>query len=241
MPTENEQTPTPQGTPATGTPPATGSATEPTSGTLQSPAQSQPETSGSTDLGATPTPEAPATDLGAEEETPEAPKPPEFFGAPEGDATYEAFTLPEGSVANPELQESFTSVAKELGLNQAGAQKLVDYKMKLDQAQIKAWGDHLVELKTIARADPEIGGSKYDPAVAASRQVIAKFGTPALRKVMDAYGVGAHPEMIRFMAKIAHVTGETPTRGVREGSGTAAEKPLHELFYGDSSRSNQGT
>jgi hypothetical protein len=207
-------------------------------GSTQATQQATTSDSASTDLG---TDQQEGTDLGSEGSSEEAKPPvPEFFGAPEGEATYEGFKLPEGSTADPELQTSFSALAKSLGLNQAGAQKLVDYKATLDQQQVKAWGNHLNELRSASRADPEIGGAKYDESVKLGQGVIKKFGTPGLRDVMNKYGVGAHPEMIRFMAKIGRAVGETPTGG-GEGSGGSVEQPLHELFYGDSSRSKQGT
>jgi len=208
-----------------------------------------PSDSGSTDLGTDAPDTSGQTDLGSDAPAPDAEAPaekplPEFFGElPEG-SDYEPFTLPEGSVADPELQTDFSGLAKELKLNQAGAQKLVDYKTKLDQHQLKKWGEHTAELRSKAKADPEIGGAKYDAAVAAGRTAIAKFGGNAaqiaeLKQVMNHYGVGAHPAMIRFMSNIARATGETPTIGGAGGSGGSVEKPLHELFYGDN-RSEQG-
>lgn len=203
---------------------------------------STPSDSGSTDLGSDPVPGDLGSDgevaLGTEgEKKADEQTPPEYFGTLEEGQDYEPFTLPEGSVADPELQTSFASLAKKLQLNQKGAQELVNYKTELDQAQIKAWGNHLTELRQKAQADPVIGGAKYNESVSLGRQVIAKFGGAdggaELRAVMKNYGVGAHPAMIRFMAAIGRAVGETPTGG-NAGSGGSVEKPLHELFYGDS-------
>lgn len=171
----------------------------------------------------------------------EKPPVPEFFGAPKNedgtDKDYDAFTLPEGSAANEELQTSFTKLARELGLNQTGAQKLVDYKTQLDQAATKAWGNHLETLRQASRKDPTIGGANYAAAVTAGRAVIKKFGGAdggaELRSVMKNYGVGDHPAMIRFFAAIGKATLETPTGGGEGSGGSVVEKPLHELFYGD--------
>lgn len=150
---------------------------------------------------------------------------------PEGE--YEDFQLPDGAVADEVLAAEFRPFAKELGLSQKGAQKLVDFKAKLDQRQLEIWHGHLQELKTQAQAHPEIGGAKYAEAVGLGRQVIAKFGTPGLRKVMNDYGVGAHPEMIAFMARIGRAVGETPALKNGDSAGNG-QKPLHEILYKDS-------
>lgn len=194
---------------------------------------SQTETpAGETDLGASPeeTPEQKAAREAAEA----AAKPGAAFqGAPEGETPYGEFTMPDGYAADQELSALVTPLGKELNLNQAGMQKLVDLKPKMDQIALERWQTHLKALKTEAQADPDIGGAKYAPAIVAGKAVIAKFGSPNFIKMLNHYGVGAHPEMIKFMSKIAAATGETPTP-TSEGGGTASvEKPLHELMYAD--------
>jgi len=175
------------------------------------------------------------TDLGAEPEADadagEVPPYAEYHGVPEGE--YEDFQLPDGAVADEALAAEFRPFAKELGLSQKGAQRLVDFKAKLDQRQLEVWHDHLQNLRGQAQAHPEIGGGKYNEAVGLGRQVIAKFGTPGLRKMMNDYGVGAHPEMIAFMARIGRTVGETPALGNGDSAG-AGQKPLHEILYKDS-------
>ena len=246
---ENKSPPSQQQTPASATPPANQPAQTPEqiAAAAAKTSETSSASSGSTDLGAgTETTEqkpaaeagAGATDLGADPEetnpdgTPKAKEPVknEYHGFPEtGDFE---ITVPDGFQADPALKESFAPIAKELDLSPKGVQKLVDYKAGLDKAAVQRWGDHLVELKTQAKADPEIGGAKYDPAVAAGRGVIGKYGTPAFRKMLNDYGVGAHPEMIRFMSKVAKATGETPVLDGGAGSGVV-NKPLHELLYKD--------
>lgn len=179
------------------------------------------------------------TDLGADTSTEGEKSPAEdpfkdFRGPPET-GTYEPFTLPDGAVADEALTEEFLPVVKELGLSQKGAQKLVDFKAKLDQANLKRWGDHLSDLRTQAKADPEIGGARYNENLSVAVKAVQKFGGPALQKVLNQYGVGAHPEMIRAFAKIGRAMGETPGLDNGGGSGMSNAKPLHELMYGPDS------
>lgn len=153
----------------------------------------------------------------------------DFRGPPES-GEYEDYILPDGATADPELKAEFDPLVRELGLSQKGAQRLVEFKSKLDQAQLKLWNDHLNELSKKAKADPEIGGIRYNESMNAARRVVGQFGNENFRKMLRETGVARHPEMIRFLANIAKRTGETPALG--EGGGAVTEKPLHELLYG---------
>jgi hypothetical protein len=241
MPTEPNPNPSPSAPspdPNAGTPPAT--PTQPASG---SPATPEAAPTG-TDLGGTPAdpnapkdPNAPAapaatTDLGADSEEPKKDEPAAnpYHGAPEGD--YEDLKAPDGFVIDETLKAEFTPIAKELGLSTKGVEKLIDYKAKLDKQTVENWGNHLSQLKEQAKADPEIGGAKYNPTLQAAIQARDKFGTPGFKKMLNDYGVGAHPEMIRFLSKVQATMGEKPSLGSGDGQGVV-QKPLHEILYKD--------
>lgn len=216
--------------PAAAATPPTSEATPPAASTSASTEAAAPS---GTDLGAEePAGDATGTDLGAEDEPADAAKPNEFHGFPET-GTYGDFTLPDGMAADPDLAAEFTPIAKELNLSQKGAQRLVELKAKDVQLQLKRWGNHLGELKAQAQKDPVIGGANYKPAVDAGRAVITKFGTPGFRKMLNDYGVGAHPEMIHFLAKVHSATSESPILPDGGGTGVTAQKPLHEILYKD--------
>lgn len=236
MTTENNQ----QSTPATPTPAATTPATTPETKTPASDSTVGSEQNSGTDLGAddkTKTEgESLGTDLGTDDkpkEGEEAPTPgAEFQGFPETGEL--EIVAPDGMAVDEELKGEFLPIAKELNLNQKGAQKLIDLKIADNKRAIQRWGNHLKELKVQAQADPDIGGAKYQPAVAASKAVIGKFarnGGTGFRQMLNDYGVGAHPEMIYFLRQVGLATGETPTLSGGEGSGTATNLPLHEKLY----------
>jgi hypothetical protein len=252
MTTPNEQTPaaappapasTP--TPAAQTPAAAPAAQTPEALAAAELAKKTPATSAlsGTDLGTDEKKNEPAapggTDLGSDDTqelnadgTPkakEAPAQNEFHGFPES-GEFE-LTVPDGFVADDTLKGEFAPIAKELDLSGKGIQKLVDLKAKMDQQAVSRWGDHLVSLKAEAQKDPEIGGAKYSEAVQLAKQTIGKFGTPAFRKMLNDYGVGAHPEMIRYMSNVARATGETPVLDGGAGPGVV-QKPLHDILYG---------
>ena len=158
----------------------------------------------------------------------------QFRGVPET-GEYGDYTMPDGAVADPALKAEFDPIVKELGLSQVGAQKLVDFKAKLDAAQLRLWNDYQQGLVTAAKRDPEIGGSRYSESLNVGRSVVSKFGTPEFKEMLRNAGIANHPEMIRFLAKVGKSTGETPALG--EGGGAVSEKkPLYELMYGSANK-----
>lgn len=53
-------------------------------------------------------------------------------------------------------------------------------------------------------------GDKLNDVIARLQPVLNEFGTPQLREAMDITGMGNHPEMVRFLEKIADAIGEAP-------------------------------
>lgn len=151
-----------------------------------------------------------ATQTG-ETTTPPSDTPAEKSGdAGEGDAStdnvYTDFVLPEGMELDSTLLEQAIPVFKELGLSKESAQKLVDLRAKQIQDDIKSQAESFDQLKqdwqTAAKSDPEIGGDKYPESVATARLALSKVGTPELTKLLDEFGMGNHPEMIRLLARV---------------------------------------
>lgn len=145
----------------------------------------------------------------------------ELRGAPE---KYEAFVLPQEYTADEVATKEFGDLAKDLDLSQAGAQKLVDLHLKglksLSEGLYGQWKDLKEGWRKEARADKEIGGSNYGPAVERGKAALRQFGTPGLFKLLAEYGIGDHPEMIRFASKVGAALGEDTIE-----TGGTADKP----------------
>lgn len=80
-----------------------------------------------------------------------------------------------------------------------------------------------------AKADPEIGGDKYNENVAVAIKAVEAFGTPAFKDVLNESGLGAHPEMIRFAFKAGQALKDAP---VLTTAGGGARKSLTDALYG---------
>jgi hypothetical protein len=125
---------------------------------------------------------------------------------------YADFTLPEGMTLNDGLLEQAAPLFKELGLNQEQAQKLVDFQAAQVEAGQQGQMDAFNQLKNDwvdqAKKDPEIGGDKFDETIGIAKEAMTKFGSEGLTKLLNDFGMGNHPEMIRFMANVGKLTKE---------------------------------
>jgi hypothetical protein len=114
--------------------------------------------------------------------------------------------LPEGFEASDTSLAEFTPVAKELGLNNEQAQKLVDLyggRMKaLVTQQQDAWQQQVEAWRKEAKDDPEIGGAKLDATVKNGQRVLKQFGDEALVKYLEDSRLGDHPALLRMLNRI---------------------------------------
>lgn len=206
---------------ATGTNPTEPIASAGASATLLAAATSETDNTQQPQTTQTQTPpgtETPATETTTTEQ-PAAPVVPETY----------IFTAPEGKEYDPQVLESFSSAAKEAGLTQDAAQKLVD-KMapalaarQADQVQAihKGWTD-------ASTADKEFGGEKLAENLGVARKALDNFGSPELSKLLDDTGLGNHPEVIRLLYRAGKAISED--KFVAGSAGPSASNPLDVLY-----------
>lgn len=176
--------------------------------------------------------------LGGKAKEPEAAEPAE----PEAPEIPEAYdlTAPEGMTIDPALLEEATPIFKEIGLSNEAANKVLPLAQSLmtkshDAAvqsmidagaqQRKAWLDE-------AKADPDIGGGKWDATLHSAAKALDALGYPEgspFRAALTETGFGNHPEMIRAMAKVGAMVGEDGDF-VRADAGTAVVDTLSEMY-----------
>lgn len=127
----------------------------------------------------------------------------EKSGAPE---KYE-FKVPEGVELDEALVGEFTPVAKELGLSQEGAQKLVDLYSKQRTADVQklhdAWAKTHEEWTADVKSDKEFGGAALEANLAIAKKAInSEFGGKDLVEALNVTGAGNHPAIVRFFYKL---------------------------------------
>lgn len=127
------------------------------------------------------------------------------------------FTVPEGIELDKEAVGEFKTLAGELKLDQAGAQKLVDFYTKAAMtsanAPYKLWEETQATWQKEVKADPEIGGANMPTTFSNIAKLIDRFGgkeAAAVRAAFDFTGAGNNPEAIRFLARIGKVFAENP-------------------------------
>ena len=146
---------------------------------------------------------------------------------------YESFTMPEGYTMNDEQVSDVTTFAKDLGLDQTGAQKAVDKHLemmgKVHDQGIQAQEAMQSEWATETRNDTEFGGSNLSENIAGARKAMNSFSQPAVNDgkpvlhqdgpmmgqqmtemevLMNEAGWGNHPAMIRVFHRISKAMSE---------------------------------
>lgn len=162
--------------------------------------------------------------------------------APKPEPTYTAFTAPEGKELDKALVDRATPLFKELGLDQANAQKLVDLYNTLAGDNAKATQKLVDEMREGWRREvavhPEIGGKLDQVKADIGRMKDAIFGSDAAaRKAFDdgmnLTGAGDYPAIIAAWWKASqkftegtHVSGAQPSVHGQTDTGTKT-RPSH--------------
>lgn len=126
---------------------------------------------------------------------------------PENPADYK-FELPPGMIVDEKGLEAFRPLAKELGLTQEAAQKIVALQAQTVQRGLEQHAAMVSGWAREAETDKEIGGPQFQQNVAIAQRGLNAVGSPALTEFLRDTGLGNHPELIRAFAKIGRLVGE---------------------------------
>jgi len=194
---------------------------------------SEVTTGATTDAPVTETTSAPA-EVKVEATTTEPVKTEPVIKAPE---KYE-FKAPEGSMIGTEVLGSFETMAREFDLTQDQAQKLITDVTPLLAKQQQA---RLVEIANgwaaESKADKEIGGDKFDANMAIALKSVDTFGTPGLKELLKTSGLGANPDVLKFLYKVGTKLSEDThvSSGRRPSEGKGGNYKPNSLYNEDGS------
>lgn len=146
-------------------------------------------------------------------------------GAPE---KYADFKLPDGVKLEATELTDLQTYAKANGFTQVQAQAVLDRTLKtrtdaetsVVQKQQEAVKQLSTDWKAATQADAEIGGDKLTATLATAVKARDAYGSPELIKILNDSGMGNHPEVVRFFAKVGAAMSED--KHVQSGKSVAA-------------------
>lgn len=108
------------------------------------------------------------------------------------------FKAPEGTNLDSNVMQKYGDTAKQLGLSQDNAQRLIDQIAPAMQERSNALkAQERSSWEEASRGDKEFGGDKLNDSLAIARKALTQFGSPELSKLLNETGLGNHPEVIR--------------------------------------------
>lgn len=122
---------------------------------------------------------------------------------------YEPFNFGENPAIDPTSIEQFSTAAREAGLSQEQAQKVLDslapsVATKLRADLVRQAGEWL----KASEADPEFGGTAFEANKGIAVGAYQKLATPELREILNNSGLCNHPEVIRLFYRIGKMTSQ---------------------------------
>lgn len=123
---------------------------------------------------------------------------------------FKAVELPEGMELDQELTTEFSGIAKEMGLTQGNADKLMGMGVKLStkiqekfEAAIKeSQENQLKAYKTMLNTDPEIGGANLKQALVDANVAYDKFVSDDAAALLEQTGLNNHPAIVKVFREI---------------------------------------
>lgn len=125
----------------------------------------------------------------------------------QGDAAaidYE-FTAPDGIELDTASVDQFKAIAQELKLPKEAAEKIAGIAIQREVARREAFQQQVQNWHDATTADPELGKAENQ---ATARKAIDTFGTPELKAMLNASGLGNHPEVVRMALKVGKLISE---------------------------------
>jgi hypothetical protein len=141
--------------------------------------------------------------------------------------------VPEGSHLTKAEVDEIVSFAKEQGLSQEAAQKLLERehnavdKFKTDN--MKQFEQKREEWWKEVESDKELGGDNFKQTAENARRALEKFAPESLRKFLADSPYGNHPDLIRLFNNIGKAMQDDKL--VLSGTQTAPSKSPIEILY----------
>lgn len=167
-------------------------------------------------------------------------KPEQKDSKPEGDKKPDEkieLKLPEGSLLDAKRVDEIASFAKEQGLSQETAQKLLERESGAVSTFVEKtnadFSARTTEWLKECESDKEFGGAAFKENVELAKRVIGKYGSEKLKGELEK-GFGNYPELVRIFVRIGKEMGDDKL--VLPGGQPPRKKSLEEKFYPNSAQ-----
>lgn len=142
------------------------------------------------------------------------------------------FTAGKDQELDKEAVAAFEPVARELGLSNEQAQKIVDVygstiMPQLVKQQADAWQKQVTDWAETVQADKELSSVE---SIGNAQKAMEQFGTPELKEYLNETGLGNHPELIRIFSKI----GKSMSEDGFVGGSSENARSTADVLFGDS-------
>ena len=155
--------------------------------------------------------------------------------APATDGDYDEFQRPNGTEIDHDTNHRFKLLAKEIGLTQQEAQRLVNFYadqiVRLQNQWTERHQNRGSQWQKQCRTDPELAGNGgFDHNVATAKRAVNHFGGGKLSLALAETGAGNHPEILRCFYRIGKALSED---GFIASGSKRQKKSYAETFYPD--------
>lgn len=148
------------------------------------------------------------------------------------------FTMPEGVTIDEALMADVSIFAAENKLSIGEAQKIADMGVQLMTKQQELRETQFNEIKEgwleTAKTDTEIGADVLKGKEGLAARAFNTIATPEMKELVDHYGIGNHPEMLRMFFRLSSLMGDDgmqlPGTGVGLGKGDALSETVGGIF-----------
>lgn len=148
-----------------------------------------------------------------------------------------ALKAPEGSKLGTSAIERTTANVAKWGLSAETAQSVLEHVHGEVAEFWKAQEAESAQLRNVdwvqqTKADPEIGGAKFDETVRAAALARQAYFTPAFDKMLNDSGLGNHPEFVRAWSRVGKSMSEGQLINPNQINTPPPRKSTAEVMYG---------
>ncbi len=146
--------------------------------------------------------------------------------------------MPKDSLLEPSVIDEIVSYAKDQGLSNEAAQKILDRESgavaKHMEAKEKEFEEIRKDWEGKVKADKELGGENLERSAEISQRVVDRFGSKEFKTLLEDTGWGNNPEVIRIFKRIGEtMTDDQFVKATTKTTG--ADRSDADVLFGDSS------